>query len=500
MRGIWSFVRAVLRMSRVYDTPRYEDQTLNKVWMHIQLASERFGLHDLRGRFGNTRIHSKDIDIIKYELQQMELIDAEEGNCKHPMDVDDTDLFDQFYLGDAVQRPGAESGNKLVATGLALHKILSQCPQKTIWCDFDAAIRLVEGYLSGNYIANLSDKDRRIVYKSSMDAVDICVLSLAACRLGSEVTDVIKGKIQNCFAAGKEWGNMLAWNRGFELVRLKSMTPEIYQVHDKLRDHDFDVGPEEFSASNTKACKTLGIDGLYRIMGLYIFETHDAYYVLDYSSVDQVHQVSKMWEGFYKYASNYRLTGTRKKLPSLGPWHITKLKEWITSSLKTTNYINKLSRSMKQSLALMQNDLHPEAEKLNVNLKEKSEKLKELIKNVLPLPSYWHEAIRALKLPGRIELDVANMFYALPAPDCNLKMLFERASVYMQKANTANAWDFHEFMNYCMTIDFCRARTIYRKDVSFNKIPGYEFEDEPWYKACLTGRFKLPKDCDFGKV
>jgi len=102
---------------------------------------------------------------------------------------------------------------------------------------------------------------------------------------------------------------MICWNRGMELVRLKSITPEVHAAHDKLRDCNMDVEPEEFCVSLTKACRTLNAKSMYRIMGLYVLEYDDCVYILDFSSMDQVHQVSKMWEGFYKYATNYRLTG-----------------------------------------------------------------------------------------------------------------------------------------------------------------------------------------------
>lgn len=196
-------------------------------------------------------------------------------------------------------------------------------------------------------------------------------------------------------------------------------------------------------------------------------------YILDFFSMDQVHQVSKMWEGFYKYASNYRLSGMDNAKREISVGIIDKLKDWIVNTLELSNYIDKLARCMKQSLALLQNDIHPEAEKLEVNLNAKSDKLIVMIKEIITLPTYWHDMLRSLGLSQRVQLDLANMFYALPAPDCNLKLLFERASVYMQNANTANTWDFYDFMNYCMAIDFCRAVTIYKREIKFGKHEGY---------------------------
>jgi len=269
-----------------------------------------------------------------------------------------------------------------------MHKILSESRDKPIWTDYDASIRITHGYLKGTYVGNLSDKDMKIFYKSAMDSVDICVLGMAACRLGSQVTDVVKSMIVKPHEAGKSWRNMISWNRGMELVRLKSMTPEVHTAHDKLRDYNMDVEPSEFCVSSTKASRTLNTVAMYRIMGLYIIEYEDSVYILDFSSMDQVHQVSKMWEGFYKYASNYRLSGmgTCRKEVNVGV--IDKLKTWIVTTLELTQFTDKLARCMKQSLALIQNDIHPDAEKLDVNLGAKSVKPDQMIREILVLPSY----------------------------------------------------------------------------------------------------------------
>lgn len=274
---------------------------------------------------------------MKHELQQLDLIDADEINCKMPDDVDAADLFDHYYIGDAVMRPGGDSLAKLMATGSAIHKILISTGAKPIWTDYDASIRLTHGYLKRTYVGNLFDKDSKILYKSAMD-VDICVLGLASCRLGDQVTNIIKRDIIKPHESGKSWRNMISWNRGMELVRLKSMTPEAHSAHDKLRDCNVNVEPGEFDVSKTKACRTLNAMSMYRIMGLYIFEYSDTVYVLDFSSMDQVHQVSKMWEDFYKYATNYRLTGMGQCKREITVQVMDALRDWIVKALKITDF------------------------------------------------------------------------------------------------------------------------------------------------------------------
>lgn len=293
---------------------------------------------------------------------------------------------------------------------------------------------------------------------------------------------------------------MFCWNRGMELLRLKSMIPEALSAHEDLRTGPQLIEHDMFSVKETKAAQTLGVENLYRIMGLYILEYQDAFYILDYSSLDQVHLVSKMWEGFYKYASNYRLCGMGTCRKEINYLTINKCKSWLCNAMEETNFSDKLARSMKQSLALLQNDMHEEAERLNINLQIKSQKLKQLISEIIPLRIYWHEFLRDLTISSRIQLDLANIFYALPAPDCNLKQLFERASVYMTKANIVDNNEFTKFMEYCMSVDLCKALTIYKQDVTYDTIPGYDIKNENWFKSCIKGKLVLPPDEDMGKA
>nr|AXA52552.1 putative RdRp-complex [Linepithema humile qinvirus-like virus 1] len=293
---------------------------------------------------------------------------------------------------------------------------------------------------------------------------------------------------------------MIFWNSGMELVSLKSMTPDCLEAHDELSDGSCDIDIEKFNVKSTKAAKTLGVQELYSMMGLYIFVYQNQILMLDYSSLDQVHCVSKMWEGFYCYAHNYSLVGMGNSPKEISPIVVDSCASWMVSSLEATDFTDKLASSMKQSLALLQNDMHSEAESLEVHLNVKSQKLKELMKEVLPLPQYWHEFLSSLFITQSVQLDLANMFYALPAPDCNLKLLFERASVYMQNANKANCWDFLEFMNYCMAVDLCKAVTLYKTDVTYETEPNYDIKEQSWYKSCLKGKLILPPDDEMGKA
>lgn len=97
-------------------------------------------------------------------------------------------------------------------------------------------------------------------------------------------------------------------------------------------------------------------------------------------------------------------------------------------------------------------------------------------------------------------MDLANLYYFLPAPDCQLKSLWRRATELMQSTNTVDNNIFFDFMDYCKTIDLTRALTIHGKEVKYATVPNYDIESLDWYKRCIKGTLTLPPDSDFGKA
>lgn len=479
-------------------TPRYEDQVLNKLLLHLDIYKLHSGVPDLRHRFGNDRAREKTLDNIKYELQQLEIFDADESSKMSPDEAEEADMYDHYYIADSISRPGYEQMSRTAATGHVLYKILSRHGNLPVWYDYDASIRITHGYLSAKYTGNLSVKDESIIRLSDGLARDVLSLSIATCRIGEPARKMVSHDICPASTAGPSWMRMLYWNRGMELTRLKSMTPKVIQAHELLRTGVPDISIEEFSVSTTKAARTLGVVDMYRVIGLYLIVYSDAIYIVDFSSLDQVHQVSKMWEGFYKYASNYRICGQNGALREINPTIIDRCSAWVVKALEKTEFSDSLARCMKQSLALLQNDMHASAERLDVDLQAKSRKLTRMIKEILALDEYWHEFLRSLGISCRSQLDVAHVFYALPAPDCNIKYLFERASVYMQNANTANSIEFYDFMNYCMALDLCKALALYKKEVKYSCAEDYDPASKAWFKDCMRGVLKLPPDEEMG--
>lgn len=168
-----------------------------------------------------------------------------------------------------------------------------------------------------------------------------------------------------------------------------------------------------------------GAQHLYRILGHFFFVFEHDIFVLDYSALDQVHACSKFWEGCYAYCENYRISGSLDSEKSDMVASLEKSIKWICKSMEYTNFSECLARSMKQSLAYLQNGFHPKAEKFEMGLEKRAKELEQNIKDILLLEDYWHEFILTLEITDRAKLDMAHAYYGLPAPDCDLELLLK---------------------------------------------------------------------------
>jgi hypothetical protein len=104
---------------------------------------------------------------------------------------------------------------------------------------------------------------------------------------------------------------------------------------------------------------------------------------------------------------------------------LEKCTQWISRCMELTNFSESLARSMKQSLAYLQNEFHATAEKLDMRLEEISD-LESPIKEIVELPSYLHDHIKSLEPTGRAMLDMAKLSLHLTAIlSCSSKELLK---------------------------------------------------------------------------
>lgn len=56
------------------------------------------------------------------------------------------------------------------------------------------------------------------------------------------------------------------------------------------------------------------------------------------------------------------------------------------------------------------------------------------------------------------------------------------------------------FMKYCMAIDLCKALTLYKTEITYGTIDGYDIKELEWYKNCIRGKLILSLDEEMGNA
>jgi hypothetical protein len=456
---------------------------------------------------GNASLHNIASSAYAYTLGEYKLYDSELLSKVNSDYEEDDILYHKYSYELGALRDNPLDHNQVVATGKALSDILvktifkSDGEKRSLWFDSDACFRLVIGYISNKYKAHFLPRDKRRREWSVAVAKDIVCVSMAACRLGQVSVNKVLNGYQGCTDSNPQWEKLAAWNQAFEYLQMRSTTPELKEANILLREQRLDVPIELFNISSTQGRMMSGAEVIYRILGLFIIVYSDDVFILDYSALDQVHACAKFWEGAYNYCINYRISGSLESRKSDMLSALVECINWITQAMLQTNYSESLARSMKQSLAYLPNGFHAKSEKLEMGLEDRAKELQAAIEDILHLKKYWHEFISELNLTDRAKLDIAHLYYGLPAPDCDLELLI-RATEYMASAKTVGNDTFEEFMNYCKALDFCKVLVRLRSldHIGYKCQEGYDPSDKKWFKECCKGNLSLPPDEEMGNI
>jgi hypothetical protein len=411
---------------------------------------------------GNEDLKTISASAYAYELGEYKQYDIELLDRIGEGSVEDDLVYHRYSYEQGTLRQHPSDHGQVVATGKAIYDILHSSlfnekgEKRKFWFDSDACYRIVTKYIKKEYRSSFSNREIRRRGWSVTTAKDIASISMAACRLGRTSLSRTLDVYQDCVDSDPDWRLMAAWNQAFEYLRMIGTTPELKNVMHALRDQDLDLEVKQFSIIETRGAKHSGAIEVYRILGHYVLVYEMDVYILDYSALDQVHACSKFWEGVFNYCVNYRLSGSLESAKSDMVFALKKSIIWVVSTMEDTIYDERVARSMKQSLAYLQNGIHAKAEKLDMGLANREKELGKMIEDILKLKVYWHELVNTLDITDRSKLDHAHLYYGLPAPDCDIELLVKRATEYMSKAKVANEEVFTEFMNYCKALDFCK--------------------------------------------
>lgn len=481
-------------MSQVYDVPRYKDQALNKLKFFVGMSPTKTTTTLVNGI-----PFSVPVDIRQQFLNGVFEVLEDVGSVGDE-ELSEDDMFGRYATSQILMNPSEESLAFSSAVGRIMLSIMEKHRGLDWWADSAASLRIMHGYLSGEYVCRHDQKYWDTKLRAEVAAGDIITAGVASGRHGKNVRDTAIVQTKHAGAGSCRWKEMHNWYAGMSYLRTSSITPENREAHTEMKEGLPYVCLESFSFLETRAGSILGVEEGYRVVNLFFLVYKDAVYVMDHSMLDQLHLVAKRWEGHYAYVENYRRSGHFIDESCKLAVALEKCRSWVCRMLVETNFSDALPRVMKQSYALAQNMLHTHAETLDVGHEEKTRKLTEDIKEVLNLSMQWHELFDSVDLADRQKLDMMTLYYAFPSPDCDLRLLFLKASEVMQSPNKADPEFFEGFLNYCKSYDLCKLLTKAKGRVNHITMDGYTAEDKAWFKRCIKGKLTLPPDEEMGKA
>lgn len=141
-------------------------------------------------------------------------------------------------------------------------------------------------------------------------------------------------------------------------------------------------------------------------------------FILDHSALSMFQCNVKFWEGVLRYSRNYRVIGSSYKETDETPNLVLKSgKDWIVKVMEKTYFNTAVARSMKQSLALLENEFHDLKERYSLGGEKRSAAIREQIAGILPMAKYWHGEISTWTCTDRMRMGFSYLYYGLPAPD-----------------------------------------------------------------------------------
>lgn len=453
-------------MSRVYDIPRYKNQTLHKVRMHIEAfvagrARQRDPYPPTKQQWVYHAFGNKDMVNIETGHLDFILNFMDNASQEFQQEWDDgTSYYERYVQEESYAKCNRSSmadveiwASMAIVGELLMDLILHHCVEdevceRQVWCDHDATIRLYEYLLDPKREFYCTEKQEERIRKSRAYAYAISGVSAYACNHGLPVVAALEGMANQTLT--NEYMSRKAVLNGVEALRLNSMTPEIKAAYEKMRNGDDRVDFRKMRNNNPTMHRNLGLDprkdAIYRILFWYIIVTDTGVFILDYPCLDQLHGCVKMMEGFYGYGEHYRKIGDPHKDRFLDA--VMMAHKWMHDAIVETNYSEWLPANMRMSVQILQNQLHMESEVVDFGATEKDRNMRVQCAEQLELHERWHDFLGRLGLKERTKLDLANLYYALPAPDIDISELNKKFQVTMQNVNEVDQAVWDDFMAY----------------------------------------------------
>jgi hypothetical protein len=156
-------------MSRIYDTPRYKNQSFYRVMTHIDVYCEDIS-NDIPREVileccGNKSLKNISNSSYAYELGEYKQYDIELLDRVGDGFMEEDLVYHKYSYEQGTLRQHPSEHGQVVSTGKAIYDILhsnltnGRGEKRSVWYDSDACYRLVTKYIKREYRSTFSNRD-----------------------------------------------------------------------------------------------------------------------------------------------------------------------------------------------------------------------------------------------------------------------------------------------------------------------------------------------------
>lgn len=253
-------------MSRVYDIPRYKNQTLYKVRLHIESFFNK-GLRENRdlttaykkkifGAFFNNEtsgsVPNREEFLYNFYMNADDDLAQEWDDCtEHYASYVREEAYMKVTKGSMDESEVLEAMS--VAGELICQLIYKHCyhydePTRKVYCDSDAALRFHAYLINPKRIFSMTAAQSGTLEMARAYSVPLSMCSMYACNFGepgmNALMDVHKIDIPSEYTSRK------AVLYGMEGLRMRSMTPEMRTAYSDMRSGEIPISHRKMRYNN----------------------------------------------------------------------------------------------------------------------------------------------------------------------------------------------------------------------------------------------------------
>lgn len=491
-------------MARIFQVPTYTNQTQKAIKNLMSIAAmEEIGGRDFnKFPFHNMCYVNPEADAFEigyYDINDQEFNKVEDSD---PSETDPDEIMmsdsEKFCYVEGLKTRDFDKYEKLSMYGSVIYNILNRFSDCEMFADSDATFELCSMYYSGEIVCTAPADQKFLWNCASRSALSVVAAGMSACQLGSDAIKRAEGTCVDFEFLGEFERRAKCAAEVWERARTSIMTDEVRKSHKELHSRYEDE--YYFRVEGNYVYHNIGMYRIYKVSMYTILITKDLkkLFVLDYAHLDQMREVMRTWHGMEVYARTYRVsTGDITQSDRfLSAYRYCF--SWLVKKLSSNHKRIYLAKYMKTCLAILQNNFHDHAEKLNVGASERSRELVIDACSSYMSEEMWHDALGNSGATMREQNNLAYLFHLLPGCDTDIRGVFNRVTNKMNNANRIDEEQFERFFNYCKATDAAKYVVATRGAIKLRSIEGYEYKESQWHKACSSGKLFYPPPEEWG--